>query len=341
MPFKEYITAKNIIFLVLLVIALKFMSKIAGIVMLFYASYVLACSLNPIVDKLEKKMKRSLATTLVLTSTFVVTTSFFLPILFLAIKETKILIASLPQKLVMLEQFIQNKQIFGQKLVDMIDFSAISGSSANIATNIVNQSVNITVGLLQFIILFVAIITIVFYFLNDKDYLSKKFIEFFPEKMKEKAETISKNISNKVGGYVIAQIISCGTIWIMVSAYLAVMKVDYALVMGLISGILDIVPVLGPTIAYLLIISVCYQMGPVAIIMATILFLVVQQISNNLIRPIVFGKFLNLHPLVIIFALFVAGQFLGALGVILAPALAATVCILLDELYIIPVNKNK
>lgn len=48
-----------------------------------------------------------------------------------------------------------------------------------------------------------------------------------------------------------------------------------------------------------------------------------------------------LHPLMVFFSLFVAQQFLGVWGVILAPAIAATVCVLIDELYLIPINRGK
>ena len=49
---------------------------------------------------------------------------------------------------------------------------------------------------------------------------------------------------------------------------------------------------------------------------------------------------MDLHPLIIFFSIFVTAKFLGAVGVIFAPAIAATVCVLLDELYIKPINKN-
>ena len=66
----------------------------------------------------------------------------------------------------------------------------------------------------------------------------------------------------------------------------------------------------------------------------------IQQISNSFIKPVIFGKFLDLHPLVILLSIFICAQLFGILGVILAPAIAATVCILVDELYLIPLNKD-
>ena len=89
------------------------------------------------------------------------------------------------------------------------------------------------------------------------------------------------------------------------------------------------------------IILIAWQLGWIKVLLAVIAFLVVQQISNYVIRPFLFGKFMALHPLMVFFALFIAQQFLGIWGVILSPAIASTICVLIDELYLIPMNKGK
>ena len=163
-------------------------------------------------------------------------------------------------------------------------------------------------------------------------------MDFFPPDLKDKANEILTNISNKVGGYVRAQILSMVAVGIMVAVVLTIFGVEYATLLGLISGILDIVPILGPTIALGLIVLVAYPVGLVKIILIIVGFLAVQQLSNYVVRPVLFGKLMELHPLMIFLALFLAEQFLGFWGVILSPAIAATVCVLIDELYLAPIN---
>ena len=155
------------------------------------------------------------------------------------------------------------------------------------------------------------------------------------------ASCILSSITLKVGSYVRAQILSMVAVGVLVMLSLMVLGVDYSLLLGLISGILDIIPLLGPTIALALIILVTVQLGWIKVILAVAAFLIIQQISNYMIRPFLFGKFMALHPLMVFFSLFVAQQFLGVWGVILAPAIAATICVLIDELYLIPINRGK
>ena len=127
---------------------------------------------------------------------------------------------------------------------------------------------------------------------------------------------------------------------IMTTIFLFIMGVEYSLLLGLITGILDIVPIVGPTIALSVILLVAYPFGIGKAILIIALFLLVQQLSNYIVRPIVFGKYMELHPLMIFLALFLAQQFLGFWGVILSPAIAATVCVLVDELYLTPINEK-
>ena len=339
--FKNFWTSKNIVFLILAILLLLFIPKIMGILLLFFASYVIAAALNPYVNKLETKMSRGLATTIVLSVSFTAVVALFLPIFVIAFKEIKVFITLLPQKLSALSTFLLTQKFNGQTISEMVDLNSILHPSSDVAQNIFNQSVNITVGFTQVIVVSFAITMIVFYLLVDKTYLRTKFLEFFPPNLKDMASSILSSITLKVGSYVRAQILSMVTVGVMVMFSLILLGIDYPLLLGLISGLLDIIPILGPTIALALIILVTAQLGWLKVILAIVAFLIVQQISNYMIRPFLFGKFMALHPLMVFFSLFVAQQFLGVWGVILAPAIAATICVLIDELYLIPINRGK
>ena len=336
---KLFFTTKNLIFAILVIILLLIFPKIVGILMLFFGAYVIACALNPYVTKLMVKMKnRTAASSLVLLGSILSIIALFIPIIFVAYKEIKTFLITLPDKVNDVTNFLFNTEIYGHKLPEMFDPQTILGNSSSFAQGLVNQSWNFTVSAFQLVMVSVALTMIVYYILVDKVYLKKKFLEFFPPDLKDKADEILSNISNKVGGYVRAQIISMAAVGLMMAIVLVILGIEYSTLLGLITGILDIVPILGPTIALGIIILVAYPTGLVKIILIILGFLLVQQISNYVVRPVLFGKLMELHPLMIFLALFLAEQFLGFWGVILSPALAATVCILIDELYLAPMN---
>lgn len=337
---KDYFTTKNIVFLILIIVILKVLPQITVIALLFFASFIIACSLNPVVDKLEKKMNRPLATSLVLLGVLAIFVAFFIPIIFVAVKQVQGFILIIPEKLELIQDFIFNHKFYGHKIPEIVDINAIIKNSSPFATGLLNQSINFTISFAQGILFFLAICMMVFYFMVDKTTIKEGVMNIFPKEIKEKASDIYDNISHKVGGYVIAQILNMIAIGILTAIGLFFIKIDYALLLGLITGILDIIPLAGPTIALILCLLMANQTGVLGLVAVLVVFLAAQWISNNLVRPVIFGKFLDLHPLVIIFSLLVSAQFLGVWGVILAPAIASLVCVLFDEVYLNLINNS-
>ena len=335
---KRIFTGKNIIFAGLVIALLLILPKITGILLLFFAAYVFACALNPYVTKLMKRMSRNAASTLVVLTSILATVSLFVPIFFVAFKEIKTFISTLPDKISGVTNFLMNTEFYGHKIPDMLDLDTLIGNSSTFAQGIFNHSWTFTMSLFQLIMITVALTMIVYYILVDKKYLKDKFLQFFPPDLKEKADSILTIISNKVGGYVRAQLLSMAAVGLMIALLLVILGVEYSTLLGLIAGLLDIIPILGPTIALAVILLVAYPLGLVKIILIIAGFLIVQQISNYVVRPVLFGKLMELHPLMIFLALFLAEQFLGFWGVILSPAIAATICVLIDELYLKPIN---
>lgn len=97
---KRFFTGKNIVFIGLVILLLLILPKIAGILMLFFGAYVIACALNPYVTKLMIKMKnRTAASSLVLLGSISAIVALFIPIIFVAYKEIKTFMITLPEKI--------------------------------------------------------------------------------------------------------------------------------------------------------------------------------------------------------------------------------------------------
>lgn len=339
---KKFFNIKTIIFTILTVFILFLIPKMYGLLMILFASFVFAAALNPFVNKLQEKIKnRAASATIIVITSIVALFALILPIIVMCYKEIELFISIMPQKAANLYNFITHTKLYGHTLSDIIPMNNLAGASSNIAQNVFNQGVNFTMGAAQAIFITLALTMFVYYILVDKEYLREKFLEFFPPNLKEKAGTILFNITSKVGNYVRAQVLSMVTVGLMVTIEVAILGIEYPILLGLIAGICEIIPVLGPTIAIAVIVAIAFPLGMVKIILAIVLFLAVQQISNYMIRPFLFGKFMKLHPITIMVALFAAEEFLGVWGVILSPAIAATICVLIDELYLTPINAKE
>ncbi len=335
---KKYATEKNIIFVIIAILFLVFITKIKDIAILFFASYVISCSLNPLVDKLSKKMNRTLASSIVLAGALGAFSLFFLPIIIMAAQEIKSFVNLIPGYIDSLKEFIANSTFLKAIPLSQFDISGVISSASGVTSNVVNNSINFSIEFASGVIYFLAACIIIYYFLADKDSVRKTYVSLFPQQMKERAEEIIESISKKIGGYVLAQIVTMTSVGLLLTIGLFLLKVDYALLLGVLSAILDIIPVVGPAIALVIILLVSYKMGPLTIGLVLFVFAFAQWAENNLVRPYIFSKFLDLHPLIIYFFLFVTAQYLGLIGVVFAPAIAATVCVLIEELYIKNIN---
>lgn len=339
---KKFFNPKIIIFTILAILFLMLMPKIAGLLMLLFASYVFAAALNPFVNKLQTRIKnRSIASSIIVITAIIALFALILPILIMCVKEIELFIALMPQKAANLYNFITHTKMYGHTISELIPMEHLTSAGSNIAQNVFSQSINITMAAAQMIFVTLALMMFIYYILVDKQYLRDKFLEFFPPDLKEKAGYILYNITSKVGNYVRAQVLSMITVGVMVALSVAVLRIEYPILLGLIAGICEIIPVLGPTIAIAVIVVIAFPLGWGKITLAIIFFLAIQQISNYMIRPFLFGKFMALHPITIMVAIFVAEQFLGVWGVILSPAIAAMICVLIDELYLTPINAKE
>ena len=335
---RKYITVKNIIFFIIAILFLIFITKIKDIAILFFASYVIACSLNPLVDKLNKKMNRSLASSLVLGGVLLISAVFLVPMFVMGGHQIKSFLLSLPEHISTVKEFLISIPVLNKSIFSQLDLGEVISSTSNFTTKFVNSSIDFSMGFASAIVYFLAACIIIYYFLADKDIVKKTYLSLFPRQLKEKADDIIEVISKKIGGYVLAQIVTIASVGIIMTIGLMLLKVDYALILGILNAILDLIPVIGPGIGLVITILMAYKMGPLTIALIVVVFIIAQWAENNLVRPYIFGKFLDLHPLIIYFFLFVTAQYLGVVGVIFAPAIAATVCVLIEELYIKNIN---
>lgn len=331
--FQKYLTAKNIIFFVILILFLNFISKIQDIVIMFFASFVIACSLEPIVKKLTTKFSRATAASITLTGMLLFAFAFFLPIIIIGGNEIKNFAITFPQYLDSLKEFLDTMPVMSKSNLAQIDIGGVISSASSVTSNVINETINISKNVGSALVYLIVSIIITYYFMADRDTIQKTYLRFFPSQMRNRAQEIIASISQKVGGYIIAQLTTMASVGIVMTIGLMLLHVDYALLLGLITSIFDIIPVVGPALALIICLIATCKSGLLTISLVIVTFAIAQLAENNFIRPYIFGKFLDLHPLIIYLFLFICAKYMGVIGVIFAPAFAATAVVLIEELY--------
>lgn len=334
MEIKKFATFKYILFVLGVGLILFFIWINKDITLLFFTSFIIASAINPAVDTLNKKMPRWLAVLIIYLIGFIVVGLILIPLMDVAIKQTIVFINLLPEYWAKASSLTGQIQILSKHIGFVPDFSNMVNSTATFSQDIINRSINLTVSLVEGLIITFTLAMIVLYMLLDKESIKKTYLRFFPQDMRLKAEQISANISKKVGGYVIGQLFSMVAVAIVTTVGLSILGIKFAILLGFIAGILDIIPVVGPLVAAVPGILIALYQDPILALWAILVYVIAQWVTNTFARPLIFSKFLDLHPLVIIFSILVAANLLGVIGVIIAPAIAAMVCVLMEELYL-------
>lgn len=178
-------------------------------------------------------------------------------------------------------------------------------------------------GFLNSALLIAIIPFITFYMLKDIDLMKKAAWYLTPRKWRTNGQQFLRDVDKSLGGYVRGQLL-VGTLIGTISALLFwLVKMKYPLLLGFIVGVTNVIPYFGPIIALVPILIIAATMSLKMVITAVIIVAVLQFLEGNILSPLVVGKSLHMHPLLIMFALLAGGEMGGIVGLIVAvPVLA-------------------
>ena len=335
----KVLTPKNVVVFIVILAIITLSIFSLDILMMLFASFVITCAINPVINKLEKFIPRVWAVTLVLLALILASFLIIVPLISISIREATALIGNFPNVIDNIDNLL-NFKIFDKSISSFITFDSLKDPLAQGAQRLIENSILAGKWIANFLTTTLAISIMVFYFSYDEKRLKNKFIEFFPKNQKDHALKIFENIASKVGNYVFAQGIAMVFVGALTTFGLLLIHNHHAFLLGFITCIFDIIPVVGPAIAVGLGLLTSVSQGFLYVLLTFAIYMVAQWAQNQLLRPIVFGKLLNMHPLLIIVALLIAARFLGFWGVILSPAIASVICVLVDELYLNRINQE-
>ena len=335
----KVLTPKNVVVFIVILAIITLSIFSLDILMMLFASFVITCAINPVINKLEKFIPRVWAVTLVLLALILASFLIIVPLISISIREATALIGNFPNVIDNIDNLL-NFKIFDKSISSFITFDSLKDPLAQGAQRLIENSILAGKWIANFLTTTLAISIMVFYFAYDEKRLKNKFIEFFPKNQKDHALKIFENIASKVGNYVFAQGIAMVFVGALTTLGLLLIHNHHAFLLGFITCIFDIIPVVGPAIAVGLGLLTSVSQGFLYVLLTFAIYMVAQWAQNQLLRPIVFGKLLNMHPLLIIVALLIAARFLGFWGVILSPAIASVICVLVDELYLNRINQE-
>jgi predicted PurR-regulated permease PerM len=185
---------------------------------------------------------------------------------------------------------------------------------------------DVTVGVFSRFVQLFSILVITFFLLKDGNRLLEFFYKQLPEGRARRLRKIAADISDAISGYVFGNFVISVLAGLVTYVTLRILGVPFALPLAILFGFFDLVPLVGATLGGILVgIVVAFVDFPVGLIIWAAVLITYQQVENNLIQPFVYGKAVQLHPLIVIVAILIGAALLGVLGALMAIPTAAAV----------------
>jgi predicted PurR-regulated permease PerM len=192
----------------------------------------------------------------------------------------------------------------------------------------------VTSGLLETVLVFVVAPVVAFYVLIDLPRIRQESVSLIPERHREEVLFVSRRLGGAVGGFLRGQMLVALIVGLLASAGFWIIGLNFWLIIGLISGALNIIPFVGPWVGGFLGVMVGFVTADLrTAVLAAVVAFIVQQLDNHLISPNVLRATVHLHPAVIILLIVLGGGVGGIWGVLLAVPVAAIVKILSGHLW--------
>jgi len=324
--------------LLLAVLALAWVLSYGGMVLTpLILSFLLAILLNPIVVMLERRgLGRTTAAALVLATLILLLWTALLLLAPVIAREGRAVATLLqnetPASLVeKLRAWLQNNLpwLKGPGIANQI-----LGRAEKFVYAMIDQSFRLLPSVIPVAIALVLIPFMTFFLLKDGRKLKRLFVQLMPNRFFEMAASLAHKIECQLGSYIRGQVLVSLCIGTLAVVALALLRVPYFLLIGAAAGLANMIPYFGPIVGAIpaVILNVIAKGSLGAALPVIAAFLLIRLIDDTLVSPNILGHSLQIHPLLVIMAIFIGGEMFGIMGLLLCIPVTGIVKVVIQEL---------
>ena len=324
------ISTATIFRFILIILGLVFLYLIRDILLILFIAIIVAAAVDGPVDWLARhKVRRVFGATIIYLGIFLFLALFVYLVFPPLAGQIKILAHNLPQFLDSLGSGVKiiEGKIGPESLKNILE--NISNQLSGAASNIFGTAINIFGGIFS-----AAMILVISVYLVIQEKGIKKFLAVVtPANHQAYILDLVERIQSKLGAWLRGQLLLMLIIGILVYIGLSLLKIKFALTLALLAGLLEIITYIGPVLSATPAAIFAFFQMPILGLLVVALFVLIQQLENYLILPLVMKKAIGLNPLVIIVSMLIGGQLAGVMGIIIAVPLAAAISVVSSDFF--------
>jgi predicted PurR-regulated permease PerM len=209
--------------------------------------------------------------------------------------------------------------------------AAIEKSGASGVLGLSTTAVAVTKSVVSAVIAVLTISFLTLFMLLEGPMWVERLYSLLPEHSQPRWRQVGRDVYNTVGGYVTGNLAISFVAGITSTAVLLVLGVPFAVALGLLVAILDLIPLAGATIAAIVVSTVGFLHSLTAGIALLVFFLVYQQFENQVLQPLVYGRTVKLSPLIVLIAVLMGAKLAGVIGALGAIPIAGTIQVIVID----------
>ncbi|MBM7581367.1 putative PurR-regulated permease PerM [Caldicoprobacter guelmensis] len=173
-----------------------------------------------------------------------------------------------------------------------------------------------------------------FYFLKDRKYFKKLMVNVIPSRYRKGVTRTFSEVHYILNRFIRSQVIISLVIGVFTTLGFLVLRIPYALTLGIVAGIFEIIPYFGPWLGAVPAVVITALNAPSKIVWAIAVMIAVQQLEGSFITPKIMGDHVGLHPVYIILSLWIGGIFYGIMGMLLAVPVVLIIRVIIKNVYL-------
>jgi predicted PurR-regulated permease PerM len=222
--------------------------------------------------------------------------------------------------------FLETKYHIVEKIRD-----AVSSGGTSKVLGLTGAAISITKSVVSLVVAIITIIFLTFFMLLEGPAWMDRFYGLLPERLQPRWRRIGHDVYRTVGGYVSGNLLISLIAGTLTTIVLLALGVPYAVALGVIVAILDLIPLAGATIAAIIIGTVAFLHTITAGIVVVVFFLIYQQVENHFLQPVIYGRTVQLSPLAVLVSVLLGAKLAGILGALGAIPVAGAIQVILID----------
>ncbi len=326
--------------LVGLLLLLWLLWEMRAIVVAVLFSITLASAIAPVAEAMEKRKISRVATVVLVYILVGILYSVLFAALFPTLKEQALsLYDKLPNYASGLNDlYFRIREMLGESV------GAIAVSPTDIrgfVAKLSGHALHFTSDLVTVIVTGILVLFLTGYFVIEANDLWSKLLDWVPQENRARAAGLIRPLEARLGGYIRGQLMVSLAVSVFLTIGLSLLRVEHAILLGSLSGLLNLVPFVGSMITAVLAVLVAFSQSPMLAGATVLLFVAEQWLESNIIVPNLLGKQVELHPLVVMFSILIGASIMGVPGALIAVPLATAGMFFAEEFYLRPLKQKE